>query len=143
MRHPIRQIRAAAPRYSSGAAWFFIVVSLLHLAWAGGVQMNGAEGATALYSATVGCIRMRDLSARMATTGVSAASATFALAASTSSELGAISRAREFRHIRAKSNPARAIISLDWASPRSVNVLRAGHLCRVWLAHHTARCPPE
>lgn len=45
--------RQSLERFAIGGAWFFIVVSLLHLLWAIGVQWSGPRGTFKLYHTVV------------------------------------------------------------------------------------------
>ena len=52
----LQRHRARLQRFAQGGAWFFIVVSLLHLAWAIGVKWSDPAGPTRLYQTSVGGI---------------------------------------------------------------------------------------
>jgi hypothetical protein len=51
--HRLGRVKAVAPRYAVGAAWFFAVFSLVNLAWVIGAKWGDTAGMTTLYQTTV------------------------------------------------------------------------------------------
>ena len=52
--HEFRSITPSMPRFARGAAWFFIVISLLNVAWIVALKWNDPAGVASIYQTTVG-----------------------------------------------------------------------------------------